>query len=95
MLDEGGIRLMIQLISNIHVYQTGEWPHDFTEFTVIDLKKPKLQNAATIKHDQPHRTYNQDSSKDKQNKDKIKTEAVLGVCLDLEEEYEIRMQLGC
>jgi hypothetical protein len=69
---------MTQLISNIHVYQTGKWPKDFTEVTVIDLKKPKIQNAATIKHDQPHRTYSQDSSKDTQKRDKIKTEVVLG-----------------
>jgi hypothetical protein len=62
-MGERGNRLMAQLISNIHVYQTGEWPKDFTEVTVIDLKKkPKLQNAATMKHDQPHRTYSQDSS---------------------------------
>ena len=61
---EGGIRLKAQLISNIHAYQTGEWPKDFTEVTVNDLKKkPKLQNSATIKHDQSHRTYSQDSSR--------------------------------
>jgi hypothetical protein len=31
LLGECGIRLMTQLISIIHVYQTGEWPKDFTE----------------------------------------------------------------
>ena len=95
MWGEGVIRLMTQLISNIHVYQTGEWPKNFTEVTVIDLKKPKLQNAATVKHDQPHRTYSQDSSKDTQKKDKIKIEDVFGDLFGLEEEKEVGMQLGC
>jgi hypothetical protein len=77
-MGEGGIRVMTQLIGNIHAYQTGEWPKDFTEVTLVDLKKkPKLQNAATVKHDQPHRTYSQDSSKD-MKEDKIKTENVVG-----------------
>jgi hypothetical protein len=76
---EGSIRLMAQLISNIYVYQTAEWSKDFTEVTVIDLKKkPKLQNAATIKHDEPHRKYSQDRSNDTQKKGKIKIENVLG-----------------
>ena len=31
------------------IYNTGEWPQDFTEVTMIVLKKKtKLQNAATI-----------------------------------------------
>jgi hypothetical protein len=38
---------MTQLINSI--YETGEWPKDFIEVTMIALKKkPKLQNAVTI-----------------------------------------------
>jgi hypothetical protein len=37
LLGEGGLRLMIQMINNIYV--TGEWPTDFTEVTMIALKK--------------------------------------------------------
>jgi len=40
---------MIKLINAI--YETGDWPKDFTEVTIIALKKKKrhnLQNAATI-----------------------------------------------
>ena len=79
LLGEGGIRLTTQLISNIHINQTGEWPKDFTGFRVTALKKKrKLQNPATMTHDQPHRTYGQDRSNDTYKKDKIKIEDVLG-----------------
>jgi hypothetical protein len=38
---------MTKLINTI--YETGEWPKDFTEVTMIAVKKNhKLQNAATI-----------------------------------------------
>ena len=37
---------MIQL-SNI-IYNTGEWPQDITEVTMIPLKKTKAKNASTI-----------------------------------------------
>ena len=38
---------MTRLINTI--YETGKWPKDFTEVTMIDLRKRhKLQNAATI-----------------------------------------------
>ena len=70
---------MTKLIRNIHVNRTGEWPKNFTEVTVTDLKKkPKLQKAATMTHDQPHLKCSQDSSKHTQEKDKIKIEKVLG-----------------
>ena len=39
----------IQKLSNT-IYNTGEWPQDFTEVKMIALKKKKkkVQNAATI-----------------------------------------------
>jgi hypothetical protein len=37
LLGEDGPRIMTQLINKI--YETGEWPKDFTEVTMIALKK--------------------------------------------------------
>jgi len=37
LLGEGGLKLMTKLINTI--YETGEWPKDFTEVTMIALKK--------------------------------------------------------
>jgi hypothetical protein len=34
---EGGLKIMSKLINTI--YETGEWPKDFTEITMIALKK--------------------------------------------------------
>jgi len=34
---EGGLKIMTKLINTI--YETGEWPKDFTEVTMIALKK--------------------------------------------------------
>jgi hypothetical protein len=36
-LGEGGLKIMTKLINTI--YETGEWPKDFTEVTMIALKK--------------------------------------------------------
>ena len=47
LLGEGVLRIMTKLISTIH--ETGEWPKDLTEVTMIALKKKhKVQNVATI-----------------------------------------------
>jgi hypothetical protein len=37
LFGEGGLKVMTKLINTI--YETGEWPKDFTEFTIIALKK--------------------------------------------------------
>jgi len=37
LLGEGGLKIMTKLINT--VYETGEWPKDFTEVTMIALKK--------------------------------------------------------
>jgi hypothetical protein len=50
LLGEGGLKIMTKLINVI--YETGEWPKDFTEVTMIILKwKPqatKCSNHRTI-----------------------------------------------
>ena len=37
LLGECGLKIMTKLINTI--YETGEWPKDFTEVTIIALKK--------------------------------------------------------
>ena len=37
LLGEGGLKIMTKLINTI--YETGEWPKDFTEVTMVALKK--------------------------------------------------------
>ena len=37
LLGEGGLKILTKLINTI--YETGEWPKDFTEITMIALKK--------------------------------------------------------
>jgi hypothetical protein len=50
LLGEGGLKVMMKLINTI--YETGEWPKDFTEGTMIALKKKpqatKCSNHHTI-----------------------------------------------
>ena len=46
-LGEGGLKIMMKSINTI--YETGEWPKDFTEVTMIVLKRSHwLQNAVII-----------------------------------------------
>ena len=46
LFGEGGLKIMTKLINTI--YETEEWPKDFTEVTMITLKKkPQSTNAAT------------------------------------------------
>jgi len=47
LLGEGGLKIMTKLINAI--YETGEWPKDFTEFTMIPLKK-KTQAKKCSEH---------------------------------------------
>ena len=57
LLGDGGLKIMTKLINTI--YETGKWPKDFMEVTMIALmKKPQ----ATKCND--HRTYSKDSNKD-------------------------------
>ena len=62
LFGEGGLKIMSKLINT--VYETGEWPKDFTEVTKIDLKKKPQNTMQRPSHNQPYRTYSEDSSKD-------------------------------
>jgi hypothetical protein len=57
LLGEGGLKIMTKLINTI--YETGEWPKDFTEVTMIALKKKPQATKCS-----DHRTISKDSSKD-------------------------------
>jgi hypothetical protein len=47
LLGEDDLKIMMQLINNIH--ETGEWPKDFIVVTITALKNtPEVPNAATI-----------------------------------------------
>jgi hypothetical protein len=43
-LGEGGSKIITKLINNI--YETGEWPKDLTEVTMIALKKPQATKCS-------------------------------------------------
>ena len=47
LLGEGGLKIMTKLINTI--YETGQWPKDFTEVTMIALKK-KTQTTKCSDH---------------------------------------------
>jgi hypothetical protein len=95
LLGEDGLRLMSQLI--ISIYGTGEWPRYFIEVTMIALKK---KSKATKCSD--HRTISIIAHAAKtiarilgrriQRKLRTRLEKI---SLDLEEEKELGMQLGC
>jgi hypothetical protein len=57
LFGEGGLKIMTKLINTI--YEIGEWPKDFTEVTMITLKKKPQATKCS-----DHRTYSEDSSKD-------------------------------
>jgi hypothetical protein len=39
LLGDDGLNLLTQLINNTRIYESVEWPKDFTEFTMVTLKK--------------------------------------------------------
>jgi len=47
-LGEGGLKIMTKLINTI--YETGEWPKDFTEVTMITLKKKPQATKCSDHH---------------------------------------------
>jgi hypothetical protein len=60
-LGEDSFKLTMRLINNRH--ETGGWPKDFIEDTMIALKKePKGTKMQRPSHSQPHCTYSKDSS---------------------------------
>ena len=54
LLGEGGLKILTKLFNTI--YETGEWPKDFTKVTMIKMQRPS--------HNQHHDTYSKDNSKD-------------------------------
>jgi len=59
LLGEDGLKITKKLIKTI--YETEDWPKDFTEVTMIALTSYKMQRPS---HKQPYRKYSKDSSKD-------------------------------
>ena len=47
LLGEGGLKILTKLINTI--YETGQWPKDFTQVTMIALKK-KTQTTKCSDH---------------------------------------------
>ena len=62
LFGEGGLKILTKLINTI--YETGQWPKDFTEVTMIALKKKTNYKMQRILHNQPYFTYSKDNSKD-------------------------------
>jgi hypothetical protein len=85
LLGEGGLKRLTKLINII--YETGEWPKDFTEVTMITLKKKpqatKCSNHCTI-------SLTAHTAKILRRRIEKKIKEVLR-----EEEKELGMQLGC
>ena len=89
LLGEGGLKILTKLINTI--YETGEWPKDFTEVTMIVLKKTQATKGSD------HRTISLIAHTAKILR--RRTERKMGmylekISLDLEEEKELGMQLG-
>ena len=48
LLGEGGMKMLAKLINT--VYETGKWPKDFTEVTIIALKKKTQATKCSDHH---------------------------------------------
>jgi len=56
LLGECDLKIMTKLIKNI--YETGQWPKDFTEVTMIALKKkPQATKCSDHRKNHPYCTY--------------------------------------
>ena len=93
LLGEGGLKILTKLINTI--YETGQWPKDFIEVTMIALKKKTQATKCSN-----HRTISLLSQTAKiiakilRRRIERKIEDVLGeISLDLEEEKEPGNQL--
>jgi hypothetical protein len=92
LLGDDGLNLLTQLVNDI--YESGEWPKDFTEVTVVTLKKkPKARKYTD------HRTSSLIAHAVKvvasvEEDLRRKLRMYLGkINLDLEKEKELEMQL--
>ena len=93
LFGEGGLKIMKTLINTI--YEIGEWPKDFTEVTMIALKKKPQTTKCS-----DHRTISLIAYTAKivakiLRRIENKIEDVLGDQFGLEEEKILGMQLGC
>ena len=87
LLGEGGLKIITKLINTI--YETGEWPKDFTQVTMIALKK-KPQATKCI----DHRTISLFAHIAKTLKRRVEKKIEMYLektSLDLEEEKELGM----
>jgi hypothetical protein len=95
LLGEDGLKLMTQLINSMYV--TGEWPRDFIEVTMTALKKKPKATKCSDHHTISLIThavkivagYLEEGLKERL---RMRLEKI---SLDLEEEKELEMQLGC
>ena len=62
LLGEGGLKIMTKLSNTI--YNTGEWPLEFTEVTIIALKKKTSYKMQRLSHNRPYFKYSKENSKD-------------------------------
>ena len=62
LLGEGGLKIFTKLINTI--YGIGEWPKDFTEVTMIALKKKPRATKCSEHRKSTFCTYSKDNSKD-------------------------------
>jgi len=46
------------------IYENGEWPKEFTEVTMMALKKKTSYKMQRASHNQPYCTYSKDNSND-------------------------------
>ena len=90
LLGEGGLKILTKLSDTI--YNTGEWPHDFTEVTMVALKK---KTKATKHSDYRTISLIAHTAKILRRRIEKKIEMCLEkISLDLEEENELGMQSG-
>jgi len=62
LLEEDGLKILTKLINTI--YETGEWPKDFTEVAMFALKKKTQATKCSDHRTMSYCTYSRDSNKD-------------------------------
>ena len=62
LLGEDGSKILTKLSNAI--YNTGEWPLEFTEVTIIALKKKTSYKMQRLSHNRPYFKYSKENSKD-------------------------------
>ena len=95
LLGEGGLKIMTKLINSI--YETGEWPEDYMDVTMIALKK-KPQATKCSDHCTFSLITHAAKMVAKYLEEGLKRKLRMyseKISLDLEEEKELGMQLGC